>query len=496
MVLRLSAVLTLLLALPWISSAQFELADAAEEKKWGAVSSLLSENTNPDAVQEDGTSALHWAAYHNHFATIERLIKAGADVTLKNRFGATALSQASVSGNAVAVSALLEAGADANTTLPGGETVLMTAARTGKLAPIDALLKHGAKLDSTDFKKQTALMWAAAEGHASVIDNLIQAGADPNRATKSGMTSIMFAARNGHIEAVQMLMKNGVDHNKVIEIERQGRKAPPKGSGPLRFAVENGHFDLAIVLLEAGANPNDQRSGHTPLHVLSWVRKPNRGDGDDGAPPPEGSGKTSSLNFARILVERFKADPNTKLDNGTAGGHRLGTRGATPALLAAKTGDLPFLKLLVELGADIAIPNGIGTTPLMTAAGLGTSAPTEEAGTEAECIETVAWLLERGAKINYLNENGEGAMHGAAYKNLPAMVEFLHEKGADIKFWNLKNKRGHTPLLIAQGFRPGNFKPAPATIAAMEKVMRANGVEPPPAPKRPVVGRKQKYDKN
>ena len=54
----------------------------------------------------------------------------------------------------------------------------------------------------------------------------------------------------------------------------------------LHLAVENGHFELAIALVKAGADPNDQRCGYAPLHMISWVRQPNRGDGEDGHPPP------------------------------------------------------------------------------------------------------------------------------------------------------------------------------------------------------------------
>ena len=62
------------------------------------------------------------------------------------------------------------------------------------------------------------------------------------------------------------------------------------------------------------------------------------------------------------------------------------------------------------------------------------------------------------------------------------MVELLAAKGAKIELWNKKNKFGWTPLLIAQGFRFGNFKPSPTTMAAVEKVMLAAGITPPPAP--------------
>ena len=62
------------------------------------------------------------------------------------------------------------------------------------------------------------------------------------------------------------------------------------------------------------------------------------------------------------------------------------------------------------------------------------------------------------------------------------MAYFLAEHGADVKVWDSKNKWGWSPLIIAYGYRPGNFRPQPDTIAAIEKVMRAAGVTPPPKP--------------
>jgi ankyrin repeat protein len=152
--------------------------------------------------------------------------------------------------------------------------------------------------------------------------------------------------------------------------------------------------------------------------------------------------------------------------------------------MASKTADLPLMKLLVELGADPLLPNKDGSTPLMAAAGIGTLAPDEEAGTEEECLAAVEFLLAHGADLNTIDRIGETAMHGAAYKSLPLMVKLLADKGAKIEVWNQKDKYGWTPLLIAQGFRPGNFKPSFETIDALEKVMRAAGIIPPPSPPR------------
>src|SRR5690606_6492630 len=106
----------------------------------------------------------------------------------------------------------------------------------------------------------------------------------------------------------------------------------------------------------------------------------------------------------------------------------------------------------------------------------------EDPGTEAEALEAVQYLLSLGADINTVDQNGDTVMHAAAYRGMPEMVEFLAANGAQIEIWNRHNKSGWTPLLIAQGYRPGNFVPSPKTIEAIERVMRAAGATPPPPP--------------
>ncbi|MGH9627915.1 MAG: ankyrin repeat domain-containing protein, partial [Bryobacteraceae bacterium] len=83
--------------------------------------------------------------------------------------------------------------------------------------------------------------------------------------------------------------------------------------------------------------------------------------------------------------------------------------------------------------------------------------------------------------------------HGAAYKNLPAVVELLAGKGADIEVWNRKNKQGWTPLTIAEGYRFGNFKPSPVTVAAFHRVMIDAGVSIVAGPKPDGAGRNSNY---
>jgi ankyrin repeat protein len=255
-------------------------------------------------------------------------------------------------------------------------------------------------------------------------------------------------------------------------------KSPSKGTSALTLAVENGHFELALALLDAGADPNDQRSGFTPLHIMTWVRKPPRGE-DYGAPPPLGSGNLNSVQFIRKLVERG-ADVNARLKNGKGAPGSYTRVGASPFLMASATADIVYMRLLVELGADPKLANVDNCTPLLVACGIGVGADAanEVAGEEPEVLEAAQYLLDLGADVNAVDANGETAMHGAAYKNLPKVVQFLADCGAKIDIWNRTNRYGWTPLAIAEGHRPGNFKPDAATIAAIQKVMLAAGVNP------------------
>ena len=456
-----------------------ELADAVESRNAEAIDQLFEEKANVNDAQVDGMTALHWAVFHDELKLVSRLLGRSADPRLKNRYDVTALSIACQNGNASIAKALLEAGADPNAALRGGETVLMTAARTGDLETVQLLLKHGAEVDSQDRRKQTALMWAAAEGNAAVVKELVAQGAEIERTLKSGFSPLTFAVRNGCSDVVKLLIESGADVNEYMNPDNTGGRNPRRAMTPLHLAIENGHYELGRLLLQLGADPNDLRCGFTPLHNITWVRKPPRGDNVDGAPPPIGSGNMTSLQFVRVL-HAFGADVNLRLKKGKAGRGKMNHKDATPFLFAARRDDVPLMKLLLELGADPHLTNADDCNALMVAAGIGTLAPGEEAGTEEEALEAVALLLELGLDVNHVDKNGETAMHGATYKSLPRMVNFLAHSGADVAIWNQKNKYGWTPTLIAEGHRPGNFKPAAATLNAVYRQLRASGIKPPP----------------
>src|SRR6185369_2893526 len=128
------------------------------------------------------------------------------------------------------------------------------------------------------------------------------------------------------------------------------------------------------------------------------------------------------------------------------------------------------------LGADPLLPNFNNTTPLMAAAGTGTASPDEEAGEESEALEAVKMLLALGADVNTVDRNGDTAMHGAAYNNYPLVAKLLAERGADPQIWKNPNKRGGTPLFIAEGYADNSLQPDAPTIEAITKLMLAAGL--------------------
>jgi ankyrin repeat protein len=440
----------------------------------------------------DGTSDLHRAVYRDDAQAVAKLLRAGADPKAANRYGVTPLSLACTNGNGAIVKALLEAGADPNSSLPGGETALMTAARTGKVDAIQALLSRGAAVNAKEpTQGQTALMWAAAEGNVDAVETLIRAGADIHAHLNSGFTPLLFAAREGRIAVALALIKAGVDVNEAIQSYKgpgtrlaSGAGAPRLGTNALILATINAHYELAAKLLDAGADPNAAGPGYTALHAISQARKPGGGDND---PPPDGSGSITSLQLVKKLVEHgadLNARMTSKVKFGLTG---LNTMSATPFFLAAKTADVPLMRTLASLGADPLLTNADHSTALMAAAGLGTRSPGEDAGTESEVLEAMQLALDLGVDLNAVDDKGETAMHGAAYKNYPSAVEFLAAKGAKIEIWNKPNSHHWTPLKIAEGYRFGNYKPSPETVAALVKAMKAAGAAiPPPGP--PVSG--------
>jgi ankyrin repeat protein len=404
------------------------LVDAVRRGDVKALSALIAQRIDVNLPEVDGTTALHWAVRRGDAPAVEALLRAGANVNAANRYGVTPLSLACVSGSGPIAGRLLTAGADPNSTRPGGETALMSAARAGSLEVVAALLERRADADrKDDAHGQTALMWAAGGNHADVVARLVAAGAGIEVRSKGGFTPLLFAARGGHRAAAQ-------------------------------------------ALLDYGANPNASEQGWTALHQIAWTRRPHVGFNN---PEPVQRDDFDSLALVRKLIA-YGADPNVRMpkalkEEPRTGLSGLNRAGATPFFLAAKDADVDLMRVLAEHGADPLATNVDRTTPLMVAAGVGIFTPGEDPGTNDEAFAAVKLALELGGSVTAVDDKGDTALHGAAARGANPLAQFLAERGAQL---DAVNKRGWTPLIIAEGVMlGGTIKRQPETAALLRELI-------------------------
>jgi ankyrin repeat protein len=312
-------------------------------------------------------------------------------------------------------------------------------------------------------------MWAAAENNTAAAKALIDAGADVKARSKSNaFSAYLFAVRAGHIDTARVLLDAGADINEKL----------PDGTSALVLTILNAHYEAAAFLVDRGADPNADAQGWAPLHQVVWSRRPNTGSNIPGAVP---TGSLDSLELVRRLLQHG-ANVNARLQKEPKDGFRnmLNRIGATPFLLAAKSVDIPLMRLLLEHGADPALTTEDGTTALMAAAGVGIWAPGENPGTDEEALAAVKFVYEaKGGLATDVDKNGETALHGAIYRaGSIAIAKFLIDNGARL---DVKNAKGWTPLVVADGveYTPNVLKRYPDAAAFLRQVMAERGMTVP-----------------
>jgi len=525
-------------------------ADGAAALHWAVFRSdkamvelLLRAGANPKAANRDGSTPLWLASINGDAPIIAALLKAGADANEQLPLGRTPLMVASRTGNVDAIKVLLDHGADVNAkeTLRG-TTALMWAADEGHAPAIQLLLQRGADIKaqsdpaergrgpalgkSNDPRKAVeALAKALAAGiptpqlGAAGTTSLVPVVPDKRGAARGqgkagtggagdlgfdqnddaaaaafgfrgkpapkdggGLTPLVYAVRSDDLDSVKVLLAAGADVNQVTAY----------GWSPLLVATQNRYYKLGAFLLEHGADVNlANKGGWTPLYLATDNRNIEGGD------YPVRKGDMDHLDFIKLLLDKG-ANVNARMKDSTETrtvftNQWLDENGATAFLRASQSGDIVLMKLLLAHGADPKIDTTLHVTALQVAAGIGWVEGITYEWSPASTLEAVKMLLDLGLDPNAQADTGRTALHGAAHKGRPDVVQVLVDHGArlDVRDYGNTDNRGskelavHTwlPVDYADGLvRVGvqSAIPHPETGLLIRKLMTAAGLQAPP----------------
>ena len=273
-----------------ILDERFPLMKAVREGKLDEVKRLLKIELfkkNVDQQDEDGNTALLFAAEQGYEDILDLLLQAGADPNLSDFKQRTPLISAAYKGKINIVKNLLQIDTvkeNINNQDINGNTALIFSAKRGYEDILDLLLQAGADPDLSDFKQRTPLMSAAYKGKINVVKNLLQIDTvkeNINNQDINGNTALIFTVKRGYEDILDLLLQTRADPDlsnfrestplmeavirgktnivkRLVQIKtvRNNINATDKdGNTALSLANERGYKQIASLLLEAGAIP-------------------------------------------------------------------------------------------------------------------------------------------------------------------------------------------------------------------------------------------------
>ena len=302
-----------------------------------------------NAKNDKGHTGLHLACDTGKLPIVECLVEGGADVEAKSSSGRTALRVAAVKGRVAIASYLITKGANVNEKDSKGISCLSAAATGGYSGMVECLLKNGSEpipVDDELFRK------AARSNVLSLVRHGIVAGTvDVNSKDKDGYAAIHLASAKGHVEIVEFLVDCPlIDVNiKDIDGETALTSAVGNEKGSYRKSYSSVNTEVINCLLKSGVTVTEEC-------FRAAVKK-------------------GLFCFVQRVVAEEHLDLNAQDKNGK-----------TALYLAASSGHLRIVELLLEKKADVNAVTKAGTA--MTEA---------TAGGHLDVVET---LVKGGGDVN------------------------------------------------------------------------------------------------
>jgi ankyrin repeat protein len=206
---------------------------------------LLNKGADVKAVDKDGVGALWLACARGDSQIVEELLRRGADPNEKHlRLTETALMWASKLNRPASVQALLKAGADVNQ-----RSAIRVPAQSGQ----------------QEVGLTSALLWAAPRNDPETVKLLLNAHADPNAVDMRGFTPLMLAvtSEDQNPVTVQMLLEKTVDINHRDE----------NGLTALDWARKWGSTPIVRLLENAGVQGSPRSDPPPTLHPAHFEIK-------------------------------------------------------------------------------------------------------------------------------------------------------------------------------------------------------------------------------
>ena len=398
---------------------------------------LLKHGANVNLQDHMGRTSLHKASQRGDVGIIEVILDYNADVDALDHDGSTPLNLAILKGHLEMAQLLLKHGASVTLRNENGQTVLHRASECGQSDIIPLLLNHNAEVDAPDNDGSTPLHLAISGARKSITEGpawisqfegpglkavqlLLKHGANVNLRNHMGQTALHKASQRGHIGIFELILSHNVDVDALDHY----------GSTPLHLTITRGHLQTVQLLLRHGASvtlPNE--NGQTALHRASECGQPSiirlllNHNAEVDTPDNYGStplhlaisGARKAISESRRRFPPFE-DPSLKaiqlLIKHGANINLQDHMGRTALHKASQCDHIGILKLILNDNADVDAPDHDGLTPLYLAI------------SEAN-LEAVQLLLEHGASVHAQNKGGETLFQSASARRLQEITELL-----------------------------------------------------------------------